>query len=382
MIYYLLGTKQSVKSMLNFLFLSSYCLIFGLGAYAQQVELVTGLSTAINETSGLLYLNQKIITHNDSGGQPELYEIDSIAGGINRTVVLQNASNIDWEDITADADYIYIGDFGNNTGARTNLKIYRLPQQDFFNSSLASVLVDTIVFNYADQIDFTPTNYTTNFDAEALVAFNDSLYIFTKNWGDNWTNIYALPKTPGNYQLEKHDSINTMGLVTGASVSQDGSSIVLCGYAGITPFITELNQISDSDFSGSNISRYTIVQPTGYSVQIEGITVINESQFYLSSEKFLTGTLSGLYKLTFDDFLNINSKEEPEIKVFPNPTCNYFTIQSNKSERMEVVNELGQVLRTIQLLSGENEVRIDDLSKGTYVLRFSDLQITKKITIF
>ena len=102
--------------------------------FSQQLNLVTGLNDTLNGTSGLILLNGKIITHNDSGILPNLYEIDSLTGLISRTIHVSNAQNVDWEDITADDNYIYIGDFGNNNGTRTDLKIYRISQNDFFNT--------------------------------------------------------------------------------------------------------------------------------------------------------------------------------------------------------------------------------------------------------
>jgi len=40
------------------------------------------LSYNVRETSGLIYLNGKLITHNDSGGEPALYELDTITGNV------------------------------------------------------------------------------------------------------------------------------------------------------------------------------------------------------------------------------------------------------------------------------------------------------------
>ena len=48
-------------------------------------ELNTKLSTIVNETSGLLYWNHQVWTHNDSGGEPALYNIDSTTGKVIRT---------------------------------------------------------------------------------------------------------------------------------------------------------------------------------------------------------------------------------------------------------------------------------------------------------
>jgi len=155
------------------------CLFMSGLAFGQQLSLQTTLPSSVKETSGLLYLHQRIITHNDSGGNAELYEIDPATGNVTRTVAVNNATNVDWEAICADDEYLYIGDFGNNAGSRTDLKIYRIRQSDYLEIDNDEVSAEVIHFAYADQTDFTPTNYTTNFDAEAFVALEDQLCIFT-----------------------------------------------------------------------------------------------------------------------------------------------------------------------------------------------------------
>ena len=73
---------------------------------SQIISPVSELPDEINETSGLIFLENKIITHNDSGDEPMLYEIDSINAQITRKVVIKNAINTDWEDICYDDEYI------------------------------------------------------------------------------------------------------------------------------------------------------------------------------------------------------------------------------------------------------------------------------------
>ena len=68
------------------------------------------LPKVINETSGLEILNEVFITHNDSGGEPVLYFFN-VNGKITNSIKLGEKSfwkiyNYDWEDITADEDYI------------------------------------------------------------------------------------------------------------------------------------------------------------------------------------------------------------------------------------------------------------------------------------
>ncbi|NND15889.1 MAG: hypothetical protein HKN89_06150, partial [Eudoraea sp.] len=57
------------------------------------------LPSEVWETSGLLFYNNELITHNDSGNEANLFVIDTLSRAISRTVVISNAQNIDWEDM-------------------------------------------------------------------------------------------------------------------------------------------------------------------------------------------------------------------------------------------------------------------------------------------
>ncbi len=138
-------------------------LCFGFSSsLAQSLSLVNSLGSNLIESSGLLYLNGKLITHTDSGGETALYEIDTATGLENRKVYISIVSNIDWEDITSEQNNIYIGDFGNNQGNRTNLRIYKIALQDYWTKD--TVEADTLTFDDSDQADFSTTPFTTNFD--------------------------------------------------------------------------------------------------------------------------------------------------------------------------------------------------------------------------
>jgi hypothetical protein len=99
------------------------------------------------------FYNNNIITHNDSGGQANLYEINASTGAVLRTVAITNATNVDWEDIAQDAFYIYIGDIGNNFGNRTDLKIYKISKEDYDDADTAAA--EIISYSYTNQLDFT-----------------------------------------------------------------------------------------------------------------------------------------------------------------------------------------------------------------------------------
>jgi hypothetical protein len=329
--------------------------------YGQKLTLVTALSDSIKETSGLIYLNQKLITHNDSEGRPALYEIDTVSGNVTRSVALSNATNIDWEDICYDGTYLYIGDFGND-GSRADLKIYRLPISSYLTTDNDTVTIDTIRFNYSDQTDFTPSPFSTNFDAEALISYGDSLYIFTKNWGDKWTNIYALPKTPGTYQISKADSINAQGLVTGAAYNPLSKTILLVGYTFVSPYIIEISNFTSNEFSSGTIKRYLISPTPDCSFQIEGIASRSQNQYYITAEEF--GTLKpALYRLDTDNLSELGSIEETRGLIYPNPASDLIHIRYNDLSTVEIYDLHG----VLQKISSSELIYISDLWKGLYI---------------
>lgn len=268
-------------------------------------KLKYNLTTTLNETSGLTWWDKKIWTHNDSGNDPLIYALDNATGNIIKTVAIKNASNIDWEDMAQDEKYIYIGDFGNNAnGNRTNLKIYKIKKKDI--KAKDSVNAEIINFAYADQIDFTPKgSNNTNFDCEAMITFGDSIFLFSKNWVDNKTRLYKLPKTPGTYSAENMADLDVQGLITGADIVAEQKIIILTGYSSsITPFIYLLYDFSGNDFFVANKRKISINQSF---TQVEGVCALSATKYYISNEKFqqlFINTPAKMQSLNLSSFLN------------------------------------------------------------------------------
>ncbi|HIB37532.1 hypothetical protein [Mesonia sp.] len=266
--------------------------IFLARGFGEYIPSITTLDAKVNESSGLLMLENQLITHNDSDEEPELYLIDEHIGKVNRTVRITNVKNHDWEDITADEHFIYIGDFGNNLGSRKNLKVYKISIDEFNNAKNDSLEAAIINFNYSDQIEFNPARFNSDFDAEALISYENHLYIFTKNWETKNTDIYKLSKDPGNYSIEKVDRIETNGLITGAEYDKSNDRILLTGNGVPTPFVIEIKDFEDDNFSSGIITKHSLEPKLGHSIQIEGITKKSDGVFYLSSEQSVTGAPS------------------------------------------------------------------------------------------
>ncbi|MFT5822719.1 MAG: hypothetical protein ACI8ZM_003976 [Crocinitomix sp.] len=362
---------MKLLSILFIFFVSSH-----VSAQDITVSTVVPLDGTVSETSGLIWIEGRLITHNDSGGGHYLYEIDTVDGEVIRTVVVANAASSDWEDICYDADYIYVGDFGNNAGTRTDLRIFRLSITDYLTTPNDTVYCDTIAFNYADQVDFEPGVYTTNYDAEAIIAYNDSLYLFSKNWGNLQTNVYSIPKEPGDYTVSIVDNFDTDGLVTGAAYDADKNEILLCGYNFITPFLFFIKGFSGIEFSEADLLR---VSPSFEgSFQIEGCTTLGNHSFFVSSEKVDTGG-SFLHRVNVSNFANTAVLKAESIRIYPRSVKSMLIVSGSQEYQIQIFNLNG----TLVLSAYGNQIDMSSMARAAYLVHVLDLDnkvlLTEKV---
>lgn len=237
---------------------------------AYEIRKTGRLDAQINESSGLETTSDgNFWTHNDAGGANMLFKINA-AGEVLEEVTLAKTSNKDWEDITRDDNgNLFIGDFGNNSNSRQNLKIYCVKEQQ-------PEQTDTILFHYPDQEKFPPPKDQRNFDCEAFLWHNGNLYLFTKNRSKGTeVKIYKLPDQPGRYTAELIGSINTDEMITAADISPDGKLIALLGYGKIY-----MLEVSEDDVLHGK--KYCVKFPE--SGQAEGLVFINNTDFIFTNE--------------------------------------------------------------------------------------------------
>ena len=270
--------------MKKILFLFSF--LFALNLYAQQdlkwlkikKYKVATLSDSLKETSGLTFFRDKLYTINDGGNSSEVFEIDKSSGKILKTIKT-GLQNHDWEAIASDSLHLYTGDFGNNVGTRTDLRIYKIP---FENSGETKI----ISFFYPEQKDFSRKVLKTDFDAEALLILNGKIHVFTKEWSSRSTTHYVLnPEFTENQAAEKTESFKTGFFVTDAAYLQ--GKLYLIGYTKNTEvFLSVFDETEPGVFFKEQPRKYYL----GSSLvigQIEGIEV-DENGVYISGEEFRT----------------------------------------------------------------------------------------------
>lgn len=235
----------------------------------------------ISETSGIVYLKEQkeIITFNDSGGKAELYVLSSKSGKLKRTIKVKNAKNRDWESITSDGNYIYIGDTGNNFGNRTNLVIYKIKIKNLHKKEIQA---SKISFKYQDQKDFGNHRHDTNFDCEAITIYNNQLYLFTKNWKDFKTNVYVLPTEKGKHTAVKKHSFAIDCMLTSIAYSTENKLFI--GTAYDRNYKSFLIKIKETELASQAFEKISLFDDLGYANQIEGIAWKKKSKVFVTRE--------------------------------------------------------------------------------------------------
>ncbi|MEJ2163233.1 MAG: hypothetical protein P8X60_07950 [Robiginitalea sp.] len=280
-------------------------------SYGQQPATWLGpLPDEIQESSGLLLAEGRFITHNDSGDQPVLYVLDTANLEIVRRVAVKGVRNTDWEALAEDDEYFYIGDFGNNEGNRRDLRILKISKTDFSKSD--TVIPELISFAYADQREFERMP-KSDWDAEAMLAGRDSLWIFTKQWKSFGTVVYALPKVPGTYIADPVVSFNTRGLITDAGPVPGEEAFLLLGYTPqLQPFVLKVPAANPAE----GFLRETLksLLSIGFA-QSEGMALSSEGSLFVSSESFsnrLVTLPAGIYKLNLETELEQAGRKNQE----------------------------------------------------------------------
>ena len=246
---------------------------------------VSPLPKELTENSGLIEMDDDLfIGLNDGGNTPSLYAFSIKRRSGTRIIKINNAQNVDWEDLTADDNYVYIGDFGNNSGNRQDLTIYRVKKDDLRKQTEAAA--EKITYAYDMQTSFKSSS-KNNYDCEALVSVGDSLYLFTKNRGNQKTDLYSLPKAPGNYKAKHLGQFEAEGLITSAALRSNAGTkdLVLIGYInkghsynGFMIYFPKVNGTHFFDGPSKRIAFNT-------SLQIESVLYHGDHQVYISNEE-------------------------------------------------------------------------------------------------
>jgi len=276
-------------------------------ATSYSMSLINNLNDQVQETSGLIRTGNFLYTFNDSGSNTNIHELDT-SGTVLRSIVVTGATNVDWEAITYNSTHVFIGDFGNNSGNRQNLCVYRFSKSDLIQDT---IVAEKLPFFWSDQFQFMAQPNAHDFDCEAFLAREDSLVLFSKNWLNLYTRRYVLPVYWNDtIAAILRDSFFVDGLITDASLSPDQSRTFLLGYKNngnnfYTSFIWNLWDYPNGQVFSGNKRRIEIGNVLNVS-QTEGLALISNQSGYVSSEKVVSFvTLAPkLFKFNFEAYFN------------------------------------------------------------------------------
>ncbi len=339
-----------------------------------------GMSSSIPESSGLVYTDGKLWTHNDSGNPASFFSIDTANGNTLQTVFVDNYPNTDWEDITADSNYIYISDCGNNSGDRTDLKILKIAKSDIGNAATVHLNAQAIAVSYSDQTVFTSSS-THNFDCESILSIGNSLYLFTKDRGDLQTRVYKVSKTPGTYSISPYTSFNTNGLVCGADYDPIKKEVALVGYfkGHLNSFVWIFNDFKNDSFFTGNKRRIEIGDGTEW--QTEGICYRSTGKLFISCESagkypnsslFITNKTEWETPTTHSSIEKITQDES--FKCYPNPANKNIHFEYDELiNAISVENISGQILFSEMVNAKSYNLQLDKFQyqSGVHFIKIS-----------
>lgn len=183
----------------------------------------------IDEASGLVSSQLHpflLYTHNDSGGAPEVYMLDTL-GQHQGTVHLGGIKNTDWEDIAIgpgvdpDVTYIYVGDIGDNNARRDKVFIYRFPEPSQIKNEI-QVKPEVLTLTYPDGARDAETLMVDPWTGDVLIlSKRDTSNTLYRAAADQWES--------GESVLEKVMKL-PITMAVGGDISADGRQILIKNY--------------------------------------------------------------------------------------------------------------------------------------------------------
>ena len=212
---------------------------------SETLTTLYSLPKKLKEVSGIVYTerNDLFWTLEDSGNANKIYGLNVKNGTIEKTITIENALNIDWEDITKDkAGNLYIGDFGNNDNVRKDLCIYQISKNSLEKEK--AIPAYKISFSYPEQKEFPPKKTKLFFDVEGFFEYKNNFYLFTKNRSkgfDGTAFLYKVPNKSGFHQavlMGKFKTCNNYNhcAITSAAISPDASKVALLTHDKVIVF--------------------------------------------------------------------------------------------------------------------------------------------------
>ena len=154
------------KKLITFIFSRSFLIFLGFIAevigfiavvyyFNEQFVWVFAIHYILSIITTIFIINKDLLyTHNDSGGEPSVFALDT-QGRFLAEIVIEGAKNRDWEDIATATDpqdgkaYIYIGEIGDNGSKHPSVKVYRALEPTITKADSIYHVTDVQTYNIA-----------------------------------------------------------------------------------------------------------------------------------------------------------------------------------------------------------------------------------------
>lgn len=250
-----------------------------------ELKVEFSLPKKLKEVSGIALSQDKktIWTIEDQGNKNVVYGLD-MQGNLVKDVLVENAENNDWEDITKDTQgNIYLGDFGNNDNNRQNLSILKLDLKT--PSQATTKVIQTTKFHYEGQTEFPPKKSNWLYDCEAFVEMNGSFYLFTKNRSKGFDGtflVFQVPNKEGDYEAKLIGKLKLEGkyndaAITSAAINSTKDKIVLLSHKNIHI----LSGFTANNFNTAKIKKVSL----NHNSQKESVVFLDDKTLLIADEK-------------------------------------------------------------------------------------------------
>jgi len=284
--------------------------------FTQTLTLIQELPEELVENSGMAVYGDSIFYfHNDSGHPNELFRFSLNSGRLTKFNV-PNTTNVDWEELAKDDEgNLYIGDFGNNSNNRQDLKIYKINNPE--TNSETELDAQEIHISYTNQNAFPPQRDGRYFDMEAMLWFKDSLYLFSKNRTEPYDGkcyMYVLPAMAGTYELAPVDSFlfpdddYRLGWITAADISKDKQTVALLSSYKMHVFSGDFSKTRFFEGEYTEVNFKHLSQKEAIAFKEDGYGV------FITDEKFQIGP--NLYEYNFKTQELTHTKSPIKRKVY------------------------------------------------------------------
>jgi len=278
-------------------------------------------SSTINEASGIIAsrISEGVLwTHNDSGGEPEVYAISNegfILSAVKINGIQHPASkttsiiNRDWEEIAIgpgpkdETDYLYIGDIGDNNAIHGTYFIYRIEEPyievDQDSSHITIQNAETIAYKYEDGAR----------DAETMFVDPNSGDIYIVSKREDSVGVYRIEYPHSTSEVLTAQKVATLPFTSAVAgdISPEGDEIIIKNYLQIFYWT-----VGEDESIETALQRTPAILP--YSPEPQGEAVCFDPEnlgYYTLSEEPLPTLQSSLYfyERIEDDVTSVDEEE-------------------------------------------------------------------------